>query len=137
MNQGAWYQIKHRLQVLRRGFRLKIVDQCVIERLPTSPCNPDARRNIPRKLAQAVSVTIARAAMALDNASSNFATGGPQIRELAARLDRPVVLVGMMGVGKSTIGRRLATVFIEFRQKGSAKVAASSTCAYAYLDPGK
>ena len=34
-------------------------------------------------------------------------------------------------------GRRLATVFIEFRQKGSAKVAASSTCAYAYLDSGK
>lgn len=34
-------------------------------------------------------------------------------------------------------GRRLATVFIEFRQKGSAKVAASSTCAYAYLDTGK
>lgn len=33
-------------------------------------------------------------------------------------------------------GRRLATVFVEFRQQGSPKVAASSTCAYAYLDPG-
>ena len=32
------------------------------------------------------------------------------IREagLAARLDRPVVLVGLMGVGKSTVGKRLA-----------------------------
>lgn len=34
-------------------------------------------------------------------------------------------------------GRRLATVFVEFRQQGSAKVAASATCAYAYLDPAK
>lgn len=30
------------------------------------------------------------------------------IAALAARLDRPVVLVGLMGVGKSTVGRRLA-----------------------------
>src|SRR3954470_23009275 len=28
--------------------------------------------------------------------------------ELGQRLDRPVVLVGLMGVGKSTVGRRLA-----------------------------
>jgi shikimate kinase len=28
--------------------------------------------------------------------------------ELAKRLDRPVVLVGLIGVGKSTVGRRLA-----------------------------
>jgi shikimate kinase len=28
--------------------------------------------------------------------------------ELAKRLDQPVVLVGLMGVGKSTVGRRLA-----------------------------
>ena len=29
---------------------------------------------------------------------------------LAARIDRPLVLVGLMGVGKSTVGRRLAKV---------------------------
>ena len=30
------------------------------------------------------------------------------MEELAKRLDRPIVLVGLMGVGKSTVGRRLA-----------------------------
>ena len=30
------------------------------------------------------------------------------VNELVKRLDRPVVLVGLMGVGKSTVGRRLA-----------------------------
>jgi shikimate kinase len=30
------------------------------------------------------------------------------VSDLAKRLDRPVVLVGLMGVGKSTVGRRLA-----------------------------
>lgn len=30
------------------------------------------------------------------------------VRAIARRIDRPVVLVGMMGVGKSTIGRKLA-----------------------------
>lgn len=30
------------------------------------------------------------------------------MKELAKRLDRPIVLVGLMGVGKSTVGRRLA-----------------------------
>ncbi|HBM73256.1 MAG TPA: shikimate kinase, partial [Erythrobacter sp.] len=30
-----------------------------------------------------------------------------EIGGLARRIDRPVVLVGLMGVGKSTVGRRL------------------------------
>jgi shikimate kinase len=33
-----------------------------------------------------------------------------ELRKLAERLDRPVVLVGMMGVGKSTVGRKLAAL---------------------------
>ena len=32
------------------------------------------------------------------------------LRALAARIDRPLVLVGMMGVGKSSVGRKLAQV---------------------------
>ncbi len=32
----------------------------------------------------------------------------PLVHQLAQRLDRPIVLVGLMGVGKSTVGRRLA-----------------------------
>ncbi len=32
------------------------------------------------------------------------------IDRIAARLDRPVVLVGLMGAGKSTVGRRLASM---------------------------
>jgi shikimate kinase len=31
-----------------------------------------------------------------------------QIKGLAARVDRPIVLVGMMGVGKTSVGRKLA-----------------------------
>lgn len=31
-----------------------------------------------------------------------------EISALARRIDRPIVLVGLMGVGKSTVGRRLA-----------------------------
>ena len=33
-----------------------------------------------------------------------------EIRSLAARIDRPIVLVGMMGVGKSTVGRKVAAL---------------------------
>ena len=32
----------------------------------------------------------------------------PAVQDLVQRLDRPIVLVGLMGVGKSTVGRRLA-----------------------------
>ena len=32
-----------------------------------------------------------------------------EIEALARRIDRPVVLVGMMGVGKTSVGKRLAT----------------------------
>ena len=32
------------------------------------------------------------------------------LAEIAARITRPVVLVGLMGVGKSTVGRRLAAL---------------------------
>ena len=34
--------------------------------------------------------------------------GEPEIAALARRIDRPVVLVGLMGVGKTTVGKRLA-----------------------------
>lgn len=33
-----------------------------------------------------------------------------EIGAIARRIDRPVVLVGLMGVGKSTVGKRLATL---------------------------
>ncbi len=42
--------------------------------------------------------------------SSNPPLNQIEIAQIAARLDRPVVLVGLMGVGKSTVGRRLANM---------------------------
>lgn len=33
-----------------------------------------------------------------------------EVARIKARLDRPIVLVGMMGVGKSSIGRKLAAI---------------------------
>lgn len=40
--------------------------------------------------------------------NAETALSDADIAALARRIDRPIVLVGMMGVGKSTIGRRLA-----------------------------
>lgn len=37
------------------------------------------------------------------------ATDAARLNSILARIDRPVVLVGMMGVGKSSLGRKLAT----------------------------
>jgi shikimate kinase len=34
---------------------------------------------------------------------------GPAVAALTRRIDRPIVLVGMMGVGKSSVGRRVAS----------------------------
>ena len=48
--------------------------------------------------------------MTLDAPAPTPAPTDAEIKALAARLDRPVVLVGMMGVGKSTVGRKLATL---------------------------
>ena len=33
-----------------------------------------------------------------------------EIARIARRIDRPVVLVGLMGAGKSTVGRKLAAL---------------------------
>lgn len=44
----------------------------------------------------------------MEQSQSHSAPGA--IDALAERLDRPVVLVGMMGVGKSSVGKRLANL---------------------------
>ncbi|WP_394727154.1 shikimate kinase [Altererythrobacter sp. GH1-8] len=41
--------------------------------------------------------------------ADNTSLSSSQIADIARRLDRPLVLVGLMGVGKSTVGRRLAS----------------------------
>lgn len=57
-------------------------------------------------LALGPSPSIASPAMEHENASPS-----PEwIVRLAERIDRPIVLVGLMGVGKTTVGRRLAAM---------------------------
>lgn len=41
--------------------------------------------------------------------NTHTSTGKQDLSAIIARIDRPLVLVGLMGVGKSTIGRRLAS----------------------------
>jgi shikimate kinase len=43
-------------------------------------------------------------------APDDFASDRGRVAALVARIERPIVLVGMMGVGKSTVGRKLAQV---------------------------
>lgn len=44
----------------------------------------------------------------MDKADATMTPG--EIEALARRIDRPVVLVGMMGVGKSSVGKRLSAL---------------------------
>ena len=65
--------------------------------------------------------------MTLDARQVKYTPGGDRTRSLVARLQRPVVLVGMMGVGKSTIGRRLASLMnLEFFDADDEIVAAAN-----------
>ena len=43
------------------------------------------------------------------DSSTGSGAGADAVGRVLARIDRPLVLVGMMGVGKSTIGRKLAS----------------------------
>mgnify|MGYP001820022914 CR=1 FL=1 len=42
--------------------------------------------------------------------TTNTPLNQSEIAEVSARLKRPIVLIGLMGVGKSTVGRRLASM---------------------------
>ena len=45
-----------------------------------------------------------------------------EIAGIARRIDRPIVLVGLMGVGKSTVGRKLAVAVTYRNWNTSAKL---------------
>lgn len=45
-----------------------------------------------------------------DKASQETKAAAVPIAEIAARIDRPLVIVGLMGAGKSTVGKRLASL---------------------------
>lgn len=61
------------------------------------------------------------------------------VRRLVARIDKPLVLVGMMGSGKSSIGRRLATrLHIPFHDADEAiETAAQSSIAEIFARDGE
>lgn len=56
-----------------------------------------------------------------------------EIAEIARRLDRPVVLVGLMGVGKSTVGRRLAALLDTGFVDADDEVAQAANCTIAEI----
>src|SRR5690606_29075063 len=58
----------------------------------------------PSQTCTAVSAAMAAAAMTIEAS----ALSDSEIKSLAGRIDRPLALVGMMGAGKSTVGRKLA-----------------------------
>ena len=77
-------------------------------------CDPrdlfERLRDAAPMLAPLPSLTIRGAAMPEPFSLAASTPNAGEIEALARRIDRPVVLVGMMGVGKTSVGRRLATV---------------------------
>ena len=55
-------------------------------------------------------MTHARHQQAATNEASKTPTQIVDVDRVVSRIDRPVVLIGLMGAGKSTVGRRLAAV---------------------------
>ena len=46
----------------------------------------------------------------ISSPSASFIPSGTDVADIRRRINRPVVLVGMMGVGKSTVGKKLAAL---------------------------
>jgi hypothetical protein len=61
-------------------------------------------------LAPPVSKSIGNPAMDEDHTLSESAAEAAHLAAVLAHIDRPIVLVGMMGVGKTSLGRRLAAL---------------------------